>query len=313
MPRLHIATLCHYTEHDDITMQSTSLEWIFSYLKRHYGLETKGANFLKLSDHVFKTGTPYQTFYKQYRASFLDNLRKAGDIVKYKNDQPLAVDEQLSPSFESAIVLWSLEKIDPRLPARVKKNYGHQMVGNVTLRDIQPQIFENISAMLSELDSESNTRAIASLSTSDDTSFNAINFRDRRGSMFQGNRQQRGLGRQQRGSERQQRGGHGTQARGGGQRTYTSGGGRTTGVTITDKYCRMCDLAGSDPRIYTSHEIGNCSRLTIADMQSLRNALVLNGLFVEEDEEEEPSEPEYHLQPGWDDEEAAQLNTDQPQ
>ena len=38
----HVATLVHYTEHDDISMQSSSLEWIFSYLKKHYGLETKG-------------------------------------------------------------------------------------------------------------------------------------------------------------------------------------------------------------------------------------------------------------------------------
>ena len=50
-----------------------------------------------LSDHVYKSGVPYQTFYKQYRASFLDNLRKRGDLVKYKNDYALPEDEKLSP------------------------------------------------------------------------------------------------------------------------------------------------------------------------------------------------------------------------
>lgn len=69
-------------------------------------------------------------FYKQYRASFTDNLRKTGDIVIFKNNQALTEDEQLSPSFENAIVLWTLEKIDPRLPSKVKKDYGHQMTGN---------------------------------------------------------------------------------------------------------------------------------------------------------------------------------------
>ena len=29
----HIATLCHHTENDDVTNNSTSLEWIFDYLK----------------------------------------------------------------------------------------------------------------------------------------------------------------------------------------------------------------------------------------------------------------------------------------
>ena len=76
---------------------------------------------MNISDHVFKQGTPYQTFYKQYRASFIDNLRRRGDIVEYKNDEVLNADEKLSPSFENAIVLWSLEKIDPRLPNKVKK------------------------------------------------------------------------------------------------------------------------------------------------------------------------------------------------
>ena len=77
----HIATLCHYTENDDITNHSTSLYWMFEYLKRHYGLETKGANFMNVSDHTFKKGTLYQTFYKQNQASFIDNLCKQGDIV----------------------------------------------------------------------------------------------------------------------------------------------------------------------------------------------------------------------------------------
>ena len=126
----HIATLCHYAENDDVTNGSTSLNWIFDYLKKHYGLETKGANFMNISEHVFKQGTPYQTFYKQYRASFIDNLRKQGDRMVYKNNQQLTEDEKLTPSFENAIVLWSLEKIDPRLPSKVKKDYGHQMTGN---------------------------------------------------------------------------------------------------------------------------------------------------------------------------------------
>ena len=82
----HIATLCHHTENDDVTNHSTSLEWIFEYLRKHYGLMTKGANFMNISEHIFKVGTPHQTFYKQYRASFVDNLRKQGDRIKYKND-----------------------------------------------------------------------------------------------------------------------------------------------------------------------------------------------------------------------------------
>ena len=91
---------------------------------------------MNIADHVFKQGTPFQTFFKQYRASFLDNSRKRGDVVKYQNDFVLTEDEKLSPSFENDIILWSSEKIDARLPSKVKKNYGYQMTGDATLKDI---------------------------------------------------------------------------------------------------------------------------------------------------------------------------------
>ena len=95
-----------------------------------------------------KKGTPFQTFYKQYRAAFVDNLRKQGEVVQFKNNLVLDEDEKLSPSFENAIILWTLEKIDPRLPQKVKRDYGHQMTGNITLKDIQPVIFEDINTMI---------------------------------------------------------------------------------------------------------------------------------------------------------------------
>ena len=276
----HIATLCHHTENDDVTNQSTSLTWIFDYLKKHYGLETKGANFMNISEHPFQKGTPYQTYYKQYRASFIDNLRKQGDIVQYKNNLVLNEDEKLSPSFENAIVLWSLEKIDARLPLKVKKNYGHQMTGNVTLKDIQPVVFENIENMLDELDQSQNAKIFAA-QTTEETAINAINLR-----RDKNNKNQNFVG--QRNSFR-------GKSTGGKSFNYNKGK-----KVTTNKYCRICNLAGSSPNVYTSHEIGHCSRLSIRDLESIKNSMVLNGLITlaESDSEENTS---CHLQPGWDD------------
>ena len=285
----HIATLCHHTENDDVTNHSTSLEWVFDYLRKHYGLTTKGANFMNIADHIFKTGTPHQTFYKTYRASFVDNLRKTGDRMVYKNNLTLDVDEKLSPSFENAIVLWTLEKIDARLPAKVKKDYGHQMTGDITLKDLQPVIFENITSMIEDLDQAQTTKAFASHVLDDEPSLNALNYRNRDKSKPYRPQQNKSRTFTSNRSYRNQP-----------QRNPSP---RTP--AITDKFCRICNLAGSDPRIYTSHEIGNCSRLTVRDMESLRNALVLNGM-VTLPEDIEPADPEYILQPGWDDDEALQ-------
>ena len=280
----HIATLCHHTENDDVTNNSTSLQWIFDYLMKHYGLETKGANFMNISQHTFKQGTPYQTFYKQYRASFIDNLRKQGDIVKYKNNFVLPEDEKLSPSFENAIILWSLEKIDARLPSKVKKNYGHQMTGDVTLKDIQPVIFENISSMLDELDDQ-NAKAFAS------DSFNpvldAIDASNRQKRQFR-TFSQRGRGNLKPSFSR------------------PSTPKNSPRQTASTKFCRICNLAGSGPQIYLSHEIGDCGRLSKRDLDSIKNSLLLNGILSSHDDLEE-EEPSCALYPGWDDREAAEL------
>ena len=123
-----IAILCYYTEQDDITQCSTSFAWIEDYLKKHYNLETRGAHFLDVAEVVYTSDLPYQTFYKQFRAGFIDNLRKRGDQLAYKNNLELTTDEIMTPTLEATIVLWALERIDPRLPKKVKKNYGHQMV-----------------------------------------------------------------------------------------------------------------------------------------------------------------------------------------
>ena len=284
----HIATLCHHTENDDVTTYSTSLEWIFDYLRKHYGLTTKGANFMNIADHVYSVGTPHQTFYKLYRASFVDNLRKRGDRVRYKNDLPLEADEQLSPSFENAIVLWSLEKIDPRLPSKVKKDYGHQMTNDTTLKDLQPVIFENITNMIEDLDQAQTAKAFAAQSIDDDSpNLNALSNRYNNKQRINKNGQFK------------PRNFYPNQpARAIASRKPTSK------INVTDKFCRICNLAGSDPRIYTSHEIGNCSRLTLRDMESLKNCLMINSIVNDDDE---PQDPQYVLQPGWDDAEAAQF------
>ena len=280
----HIATLCHHTENDDVTNNSTSVEWIIDYLKKHYGLMTKGANFLNIADHTFKHGTPYQTFYKQYRAAFVDNLRKQNDVVQYKNNFVLTEDEKLTPSFENAIVMWTLEKIDPRLPARVKKNYGYQMTGQTTLKDIQPTVFENIDLMIEELDQAQNSKAFSSYAIDDDShtaELNAIKFKpSNRGARFSSSRGRNSNG---------QRPSRAPNSR------------KSPSNNAGEKFCRICNLAGSDARIYTSHEIGNCSRLTLRDLESFRSALSLNVMTAIEDDE--PINPPYALHPGWDNEE----------
>ena len=155
-----ICVVCHYTEHDDINSLSTSADWIISYLEQHYNLEKKGAHFLKVSELQYKADSNHQTFYREFRSAIFDNLKKRGHTVHYLNDKNLEQDETMSPTFEETIVLWCLEKIDPRLPMHVNKTFGHQMTGSTTLKDLQIQIFQRIPGMIQELnDAECNRSA----------------------------------------------------------------------------------------------------------------------------------------------------------
>ena len=104
-----IAILCHYTEQDDIDTCSTSWQWIVNYLRQHYNIESRGEHFLDIAQITYSSETSHQVFYKQFRAGFLDNLRKRGDRLAFKNNQLLDADEQVSPTLEATIVLWALE------------------------------------------------------------------------------------------------------------------------------------------------------------------------------------------------------------
>ena len=159
------------------------------------------------------------------------------------------------------------------------------MTGNTTLRDIQSVVFENIPGMLEELDTAEHTKAHA-LAIPETPNLNALH--SRRGS---------GGGRGGRGAWR------------GGHCSGPASTSRFPAKTKSDKlFCRMCFLAVTEPQVHTSHEIGRCSRLTIADMESLKGALVLNSMITVTEAEDD--NPDYFLQPGWDDVEAEQLQTE---
>ena len=74
----NITSFAYYTEQDDIDQDSTLVAKIWKYLENHYNIATKGAKFLKITNLSYKSGMLPATFYKEYRAGFLDNLHKKG-------------------------------------------------------------------------------------------------------------------------------------------------------------------------------------------------------------------------------------------
>ena len=275
-----IAVLCYYTEQDDIDQCSTSFAWITRYLEKHYNIESRGVHFLDIASLTYKKGTPHQTFFKQFRALFLDNLRKKDDLLEWKNNEKLAADEKMTPTLEATIVLWALERIDPRLPVKVQKMYGHQMVGNKCLVTLQPVIFQNIPGMLQELEETDIKSSAHGVGVGDDGQLNA-------GWVNRGRepRRERGRSAYRSGSQN----GRGNQFRGRGtknERTYSR------------KFCRLCYHARSPQSTYQNHTISECERLTRADKTDLRAVLGAGEAELEYDEVEDRFEA--YDAPGWD-------------
>ena len=256
----HIVSFVHYNEANDIDMSSTSVEWIFKYLRQHYNIEPKGANFLKITEHSYTSGTLPQVFYKKFRAAFVENLRKQGEVMNHKGGAALTEDETLSPSFEDTIVLWALEKIDKRLPKKVRRDYEHRLSNGTYLIDMQVTIFQSIPTMLEELNKEAELNALTTTSEekADHTQLGAV-------------RQYQGY-------------------RGGGSSGVGRGRGRGSGGERrpwSRNFCKVCHTAGKPPSVYQSHNTGYCSSFSNRDRRDMYTALKAMELSNDAEEEEE--------------------------
>jgi hypothetical protein len=262
-----ISVLCPYTLTNNLDQLSTSFQWIITYLEQHYQIQKAGAHFLSISDIKFTPGSSYENFYIELHGAFEDTLRKRGETLLFKNNEVLDSDEEMSPTLENTVVLLWLERIDPRLPQKISATFAHQMVGNTSLRDLQPTICARIPSLLQELDDSAANRA----------SLHAIGELEAY-SQFDGAPIAAAFSTRGRN-------------RGRGHTTFNRGP-RSTG-----KFCRICFLTNrGSPQSYTSHNITSCNKLSDRDKQEMaRHA----ALIV--DEPEDPDSPT--MVPGWDIEE----------
>ena len=182
--------------------------------------------------------------------------------MTHKGGKALTEDENLSPSFEDAIVLWTLEKIDPRLPKKVRKDYEHRLTGDIYLIDLQITIFQSIPSMLEDLNKQADLNAIAASKLTyqedgdSDIALNAFRpFNSRGKSPFRG-------------------GGRG----GSGKRSGTD--------SYIRKECRLCKAARKPAQVYNSHNVGTCGFFNKQDRQDLYTSLKAMDIGSQNDDEE---------------------------
>ena len=265
-----LSSFVHDNEAEDVVNASTSLSWIWQYLQARYNIESQGVNFLKIVKHKFKSGENPQTFYKQFRSSFVDNLRKKGDSRNHlKPGDIMEADEKMGPSQEDTVVLWTLEKIDPRLPAMVARNYEHRLDKTTHLVDLATTIFQQVPAMLEALEREAGLAAMVSSaailphgpSQEEVLTLNAFYPRGRGG------------------------GGRGASTRGGSSRGNQPRISPVTGRPWTVKMCRLCEEKQKSPAVVASHNTAECDSLSKSDKRAMLAALQAMDLTTNNDDD----------------------------
>ena len=127
-----------------------------------YQHEHKGKEFFTIGDIEYNSehDSP-MSFYTNYRARILENLKPKGTLLQWKQNTKTTATEVILPTFEDHILLTVLLIIDKRLPAKVKEIYGPRMEKEKFPMDLKSDILSNIPKILEELeDEESNVSAV---------------------------------------------------------------------------------------------------------------------------------------------------------
>jgi len=98
-----------------------------------------------------------EDLYHSTRNIIMDTLGKTGDLVDWK-DEPLAADEELTPSHEDTILFLILTFLDPQLPLFIRDLYGYRIGRGKRLMDFKTEIFQDIELFLSDDETTRETR-----------------------------------------------------------------------------------------------------------------------------------------------------------
>ena len=140
----------HY---NSVVRHSTSLSWIYDMIRSDYDIQSKGIHFFNVIDIKYDPDKfTAVSFYNSYRTIIVNNLAKNGDIIKYKNDEVLNIDEKMTPMLEDIVLLNVIREIDERLPAFVRNHYNQKMKAEDCLMDFKTDMLINIPKFLEEIE-----------------------------------------------------------------------------------------------------------------------------------------------------------------
>ena len=171
-----IVSYCPENIRLEVDRKATSLKWIWQRVRRHYGFSKSEGQFLKLASIKLKEGERYESFFQRIMSHLYDNLLSTDSGIVFDGER-LTADEEISPTVERlAVFLW-LRLIDERLPLYVARVYSHDLQSK-SLKDLQPEICQNLESLLMEISTQEDIRISYSRSNYDRRPRSSNNRRD---------------------------------------------------------------------------------------------------------------------------------------
>ncbi len=163
---------------NDIINKSTSLNWVWNRIRKHYSIHQSESNFLKINNIKRGPAERYETFFQRLMSHVEDNLLTAESRIEH-DGAVLTADEQMTPTIERLVVNMWMSRIDARLPAYVSRVYAHDLQKR-SLKDIQPQICDAMVELLSELNAQDDATVNLARSSYNPRSSNNNNYNNNR-------------------------------------------------------------------------------------------------------------------------------------
>jgi len=154
-----VAKVVSENNYSTVMRQATSLNWIYTEIRKDYDIQQKGVHFFNILEVVYDSSTMTPVgFNNQYRSLVMNNMARNGDRIRWKGTT-LQEDEKLSPTFEDMILLNVVGMLDQRLPAYIKTHYALQMEDKHVM-DSKTDFFTNVNKFIQAIEGQEELNAL---------------------------------------------------------------------------------------------------------------------------------------------------------
>merc|ERR1711888_528977 len=135
----------------DVTSKATSLQWVYDFLRHHYGCERTGMDILTRFDILErKPGEKVNSYWSRFKGFYQDNRIRKDDKLTTDNKKPTEDEKQcrFSKSTELAIFL---HMTHPMLPKKMAQIFANKLKTQ-DLASLQDQVLDRCQSLLDELE-----------------------------------------------------------------------------------------------------------------------------------------------------------------